>query len=178
MRLPALPASMQTNKRSFGVYLSGVLFAAGWWFFLDAALRSKLTGHHNDPAMPPETAIHSADWMPGICATIGLLIINLVDKQHLLDTGGAFQAGAGSWGTDPIQWRTRLWLFLGFAFLAGGMAGSIALLVVKYIVPEHSVPNEEYGVANVVQNVGIMASAVILWLSQRVESDYEYNLTL
>jgi hypothetical protein len=35
-----------------------------------------------------------------------------------------------------------------------------------------------YGYANVAQNVAIMLSAVVLWLAQNSQSEYEYNLTL
>ena len=184
IRLPALPALLKTNRRALGVYSAGALFAAGWWFFFDACIRSSLerrapSNPDEPPLMPPEMAMHAGDWFPGVCTTLGLLIVNLVDKQHLLDEGGGLGgAAAGSWGNDPVLWRTRLWLFIGFAFLAGGMAGSVALLVIKYMLPPHAAGYEEFGVANVIQNMGIMVSAVLLWISQRVESDYEYNLTL
>ncbi|WFD34935.1 Vacuolar protein sorting-associated protein 68 [Malassezia cuniculi] len=172
VRLPSLPASLRPNRRSLCVYASGALFALGWWFFFDACIRS----HQIAADGPSETLIQGVDWVPGTISTIGLIIVNIIDKQHLMDSDGSIATGA--WGaTDPVQWRTRLWLFVGFACLAGGMAGSMALSVVKYTIPSHA-GHEEFGFANVVQNASIMASAVLLWISQRTESEYEYNLTL
>lgn len=58
------------------------------------------------------------DWIPGICSTLGLLIVNLIDKERLLSEG--------AYGGEPtIIWRARLFLFIGFALMAGGLAGSI-----------------------------------------------------
>ncbi|WFD32617.1 Vacuolar protein sorting-associated protein 68 [Malassezia sp. CBS 17886] len=179
VRLPALPPALRTNRRALGVYFAGALFAAGWWFFLDAAMRS--THLQREPGdgvhAPGRPHVDFVDWIPALCTTFGLLVTNLVEKQHLLDDTGGF-GGAGAWGNDPIQWRTRLWLFLGFSFLAGGMAGSCTVLIVKYIANDAAAGYVEFGVANVVQNLAIMGCAILLWYSQRVESDYEYNLTL
>jgi len=52
------------------------------------------------------------------------------------------------------------------------------LLIIKYMMNPHAVGYVEYGVASVLQNLGIMACAIVLWFSQRTESDYEYSLTL
>lgn len=177
-RLPSIPLSMKTHGRAIGVYAAGAVFAAGWWLFFDACVRSHQLHQPPPPDqtyVPPPVAIKLDDWAPGISATIGLIIVNLIDKQHLLDeAAGSLTA----WGDDPVLWRTRMWLFVGFAFLAGGMAGSMAVLIIKYMVNPHAVGYVEFGVAGVLQNVAIMACAVMLWFSQRSESEYEYNLTL
>ena len=52
------------------------------------------------------------------------------------------------------------------------------ILVLKYILAEFADTYNYYGYANVVQNVAIMLSAVVLWLAQNYQSEYEYNLTL
>jgi hypothetical protein len=50
-----------------------------------------------------------------------MLIINLIDKERLLS--------GGSFGGEPnIIWRARLFLFIGFALMAGGLAGSVVSL--------------------------------------------------
>ena len=43
-------------------------------------------------------------------------------------------------------------LFLGFASLAGGMAGGVTVLVLKYIVPATVWPTLYMGIANVIAN--------------------------
>ncbi|CAG7853241.1 SubName: Full=Related to VPS68-Protein involved in vacuolar protein sorting {ECO:0000313/EMBL:CCA75694.1} [Serendipita indica DSM 11827] len=111
------------------------------------------------------------DWIPGIFTTLGLLIINLIDKERLLSEG--------SYGGEPtIIWRARLFLFIGFALMAGGLAGSVSLLVLKYIIQNYEPRFQYYGYANVAQNVALMLAAVILWLAQHASSEYEYNLQL
>lgn len=102
--------------------------------------------------------------------------MNLIDKSHLTDG----EDGSYGWGNgDSIQWRARLFLFVGFTLLAGGMAGSITVLTMKYLIPTLSPDGYEYyGVCNVLQNAGIMASTMLLWVAQNREGDYEYNLTL
>ncbi|TKY88779.1 hypothetical protein EX895_002410 [Sporisorium graminicola] len=182
--LPQIPAFLHTSKRQLGIYLSGALFALGWWFFLDATIISSMRRRPpQDPTVPyepPATYITFADWVPGLCGTLGMIVVNLIDKQHLTDVGAAFSFGGGGGGFagDSVQWRARLFLFIGFALMAGGLAGSITVLTVKYLVPYLPEGYEYYGVANVIQNACIMSSTVLLWLSQNTESEYEYNLTL
>lgn len=154
--MPPLPSFIRTNKRTLGIYASGALFAIGWWFFLDAVMISSISMRQPPPDEPwnePATRITFSDWVPGLCATIGMIVVNLIDKSHLGDAGGAFTFGGGSgggWGEGGVQWRARMFLFVGFAFLAGGLAGSFTVLTVKYLVPALPPGYEYYGVANVV----------------------------
>ncbi|ORY91664.1 hypothetical protein BCR35DRAFT_298918 [Leucosporidium creatinivorum] len=180
--LISLPkVSLGPRKREFLVYFSGALFAIGWWFFLDAAISSAHATPLDDPGAYDPVPVHVtfSDWTPGICSTLGMIIVNLIDKQQLLsDDGDGASWGEGSWG-GGVAWRARLFLFLGFALMAGGMAGSVTVLVIKYVLPPY--PGSfgvEWGVANVIQSITIMLSAIVLWVAQSAESDYEYNLTL
>lgn len=175
MPLPPLPAAFAPSGRVLGVYAAGGVFAAGWWWFFDACVRSH---QHStpppgaDPAWTPEgVAIQFDDWVPGLVATAGLVIVSLIDKHQLMED-------EPSWGDDVVLWRSRMWLFIGFACLAGGLAGSMAVLIIKYMINPEAVGFVDLGAAGVVQNVALMACAVLLWFSQRTESDYEYNLTL
>ncbi|RUS28166.1 hypothetical protein BC938DRAFT_482221 [Jimgerdemannia flammicorona] len=54
-----------------------------------------------------------------------MIVINLIDKSRL-QGGDSFYAG------DGVAWKARLYLFVGFALMAGGLAGS----VVSMHVPE------------------------------------------
>ena len=101
-------------------------FAIGWWFFLDATILSshaKPIEDPNSPFDPVPVHVTFADWTPAICSTLGMIIVNLIDKQKLQGEGddGAWE---GSWG-GGVTWRARLFLFLGFALMAGGLAGSV-----------------------------------------------------
>ncbi|KAM0755049.1 UPF0220-domain-containing protein [Meredithblackwellia eburnea MCA 4105] len=178
--LISLPTiSLGPRKREFLVYLSGALFALGWWMFLDSTMLSKHAIPLPDPGPWDPVPIHVtfSDWTPGICSTIGMIIVNLIDKQRLMndDEGPSWNDGfAGG-----VAWRARLFLFMGFAFMAGGLAGSITLLVIKYVIPNYPGGfGVNWGIANVLQSVLIMMSAIVLWTAQNAESDYEYQLAL
>ncbi|GAA5821906.1 hypothetical protein JCM11251_004772 [Rhodosporidiobolus azoricus] len=165
------------RKREFLVYFAGALFAFGWWAFLDASILSAhakpIKNPEDSPYDPIPVHVTFADWAPGLCATIGMIIVNLIDKARLVGED------YGSWSGGGVAWRARLFLFVGFALMAGGLAGSLTVLIVKYIVPHYP---EGYGInwglANVVQSASIMFSAVILWVAQSAQDEYDYNITL
>ncbi|EPS41073.1 hypothetical protein H072_5020 [Dactylellina haptotyla CBS 200.50] len=138
-----IPLPSASNLRTFGVYSSGGLFALGIWFFLDAAIVSK---HAN----ASDVHVH----------------INSLEKARL-------SAESFSFSGSNDAWKARLVLFLGFALMAGGLAGSVCVLVLKYVVPEYPFPTLYFGVANVIAN-----STVVLWVSQNFEDEYNYNLAL
>jgi hypothetical protein len=110
-------------------------FAFGWWAFLDATISSKYASPITDPDSPYDPVpvrVTFADWTPGLCATLGMIIVNLIDKSRLMsEDGGDWD---GSWSSGGVAWRARLFLFVGFALMAGGLAGSI---VRHFSVPIH-----------------------------------------
>ncbi|KAL9710123.1 Vacuolar protein sorting-associated protein 68 [Leucoagaricus gongylophorus] len=142
-------------------------FALANWTFLDVAVLSA----HAKPKWGDEVPIHVSfvDWVPGIFSLLGYLVINCIDKDRL--------RGREEFG-DGNVWLARLYLFLGLALMAGGLAGSVTVLVLKYILPGYEPQFLYYGYASVSQNVALMLSAAILWISQDTSNEYEYNLTL
>ena len=118
----------------------------------------------------PPVHITFIDWIPGIFSALGMLIINSIDKSRLM--------GEDTWHGDGVAWKARVVLFMGFAALAGGLAGSVTVMVLKYVVPEIEWPALWMGVANVVANALVSTSSVVLWISQNMEDDYTYNLQL
>lgn len=58
------------------------------------------------------------DWIPGICSALGMLVINSIEKARL-------SADSFSYSGGGVAWKARFVLFLGFALLAGGLAGSV-----------------------------------------------------
>jgi hypothetical protein len=94
-------------------------FALANWTFMDAAI---LSAHAKAPyGAPPdaEAPVHVTfvDWVPGICSLLGYLVINLIDKDRI--------RGDEGFGDSRAVWRARLFLFIGFALMAGGLAGSV-----------------------------------------------------
>ncbi|KAH0566405.1 hypothetical protein GP486_000188 [Trichoglossum hirsutum] len=153
------------TARTAGVYLAGALFSLGFFFFIDASVFS----HSSRNAS--EAHIKFVDWLPGICSALGMLVINSIDKSHLAQDSYSY-SGEGN------SWKARLVLFMGFALMAGGLAGSVTVLVLKYLVPEYPWPTLYLGVANVIANSLIMLSSIALWVSQSIEDEYTYNLAL
>ncbi|MCJ1378796.1 hypothetical protein MMC17_001895 [Xylographa soralifera] len=153
------------NTRTAGVYFAGALFSLGFFFFVDAATFSRSNRNGG------EVHIKFVDWIPGMCSALGMLVINSIEKTRL-------SADSYSYSGTGVAWKARLVLFLGFALMAGGLAGSVAVLVLKYVVPEYPFPTLYFGIANVIANGLIMLSSVVLWVSQNMEDDYTYNLAL
>lgn len=52
------------------------------------------------------------------------------------------------------------------------------VLVLKYILHHYAEQYIYYGYANVSQNVALMLSAIVLWISQSVSTEYEYTLSI
>ncbi|KAH0609803.1 uncharacterized protein H6S33_012349 [Morchella sextelata] len=161
---PKLPSS--ATCRSAGIYTSGALFSLGFWFFVDAAVCSKV---HN----PSDVHIHFPEWIPLICSVLGMLIINSIEKSRL--TGDRFSYSVGD---GDVVWKAKLVLFMGLALVSGGLAGSVCFLILGYIVPDYPWPTLYFGVANVLANSLIALSCVSLWLSQNIEEEYTYSLSL
>ncbi|KAJ8081494.1 Vacuolar protein sorting-associated protein 68 [Marasmius tenuissimus] len=158
------------HRRTVGVYLAGGLFTLALWVFLDAAVLSAHAKVPWDENADPPVHVTFIDWIPGICSLLGYAVVNLIDKDRV--------RGEEGFGDPRSVWRARLFLFIGFALMAGGLAGSVTILVLKYILSDYAEMFKYYGYANVSQNILLMLSAIILWMAQSVSSEYEYNLTL
>ncbi|KAG7094606.1 hypothetical protein E1B28_005430 [Marasmius oreades] len=156
------------HRRTLGVYVAGGLFALAFWVFLDAAI---LSAHAKVPwGDDPPVHVTFIDWIPGICSVLGYIVVNMIDKDRV--------KGEEGFGDPRSVWRARLFLFIGFALMAGGLAGSVTILVLKYMLSDYAEMFKYYGYANVSQNILLMLSAIVLWMAQSVSSEYEYNLTL
>ncbi|BFZ55170.1 Vacuolar protein sorting-associated protein 68 [Savitreella phatthalungensis] len=160
-RLPSL--RLTSGMRTVGIYLSGALFAAGLWSFVDAAVYSKVANAGN-------VHVSFVDWIPAICSVLGMAVVSAIDKAKLTDDHYG--------GTSALAWKAKLVLFVGFALLAGGLAGGVVVLVLKYIVPGYPMPTLWFGIANVVCNSLIMLASAVLWVSINADDEYQYQLQL
>lgn len=159
---------------------------------LDSAVWSK------SPRNGSNVHVRFVDWLPLIFSSLGMLIINSVEKQRL-------SADSFSYSGSGVAWKARVVLFLGFAALAGGMAGGVTVFVLKFVVPGVAMPALGMGIGNLVSNalVGLryfalarcsrprcppfyhgmpapdsLLSSVLLWVSQNMEDEYSYNLAI
>lgn len=93
-------------------------FALANWTFIDAAvLSAHAHSPYGEPDIPPPVHVGFADWVPGICSLLGMIVVNLIDKDRV--------RGEEGFGDARAVWRARLFLFIGFALMAGGLAGSV-----------------------------------------------------
>jgi hypothetical protein len=120
-------------------------FSLSFFILLDAALWSHSALNGSDPPIH----ITFIDWLPLIFSSLGMLIINSIEKSRL-------SADSFSYSGSGVAWKARVVLFLGFASLAGGMAGGVTVLVLKYVVPGAQWPTLGMGIANVGANAGVM----------------------
>ena len=141
-RFPFSFPSLGMKAKSVGVYLSGGLFALSLWVFIDSAIYSKV-------ASGSDVHITFTDWIPLICSVLGMIVINSIDKGRLSGENYAYSS-------TSQQWQARLILFLGFALIAGGWAGSVVVHVLKYVIPEYPFPTLWFGYSNIVSNSLIM----------------------
>ena len=68
--------------------------------------------------------------------------------------------------------------FLVHSALTASSSSSQSVLVLKYILQRYPEQYTYYGYANVSQNVALMLSAIVLWISQSVSTEYEYTLSI
>lgn len=164
-----LPKSQKL--RSFGIYLAGTFYAIGFWSIIDASIYSKTVN---------ASIVHVTfiDWIPFICSTLGMIIVNSIEKSNLFNEGNNSFLGGSSGGTNVNAWAARIILFFGFSLLAGGLAGSFMVFILKFLLKHYSFPTLGMGVSNIVCNGSIMLSCITLWLSQNIEDEYSYSLAL
>lgn len=128
----------KTYMRETCVYLSGMTFSLGWWFFVDSVLYSSVVD-------AGKIHITLVDWIPCILSTAGMLMVNSVDKDRLVSSSFTYTR-------YDMVWKERLLLFLGFSLLAGGVAGSFTVLIIKYLVHNYPFEISCLGIENTVAN--------------------------
>ncbi|KAG5520219.1 hypothetical protein PMAC_001297 [Pneumocystis sp. 'macacae'] len=157
--------SFGTHFRDIGVYVSGALFSLGWWFFVDSAIYSKIVNTEI-------VHITLVDWIPSILSTFGMIIINSIDKNRLISNTFIYT------GYNVVR-KARFLLFLGFSLLASGLAGSLTMLILKYVIHNYPFKVLYMGIENMIANVLVMLSTIILWATINHENNqYHYNLIL
>jgi hypothetical protein len=91
-----------------------------------------------------------------------MIVINSIDKTRL--SGDGF-----SYSGDGVAWKARVVLFMGFAAMAGGLAGGVCVMVLKYVVNDASWPALWMGVSNVVANALVMLRYVSMKVGMMCE---------
>jgi len=110
--LPELLYDTQASQALVTTTDITIQFALGAFFFVDAATYSHSARNGSD------VHIRFVDWIPGICSALGMLVINSIDKARL--SGDSY-----NYSGNGVAWKARLVLFMGFALMAGGLAGAV-----------------------------------------------------
>jgi hypothetical protein len=112
------------SRKAITGYVSGFLFALGWWIFIDGAVynayKAQPDGHWQTLAVE--------DWIPGILSTLALLIVNMIDRESLSADDSAYV------GTH-VAMKARGFAFFGITMALGSLGGALAILSLKYIMP-------------------------------------------
>ncbi|KAJ2705752.1 Vacuolar protein sorting-associated protein 68 [Coemansia spiralis] len=162
--LPRLPSAWREQLHDGGTYISGALFTLGWWFFIDGLVLARTSADY-----PVKFGFE--DWIPGILCTLGMVITNSIDLSLLREDSFGY-------GGSSLAGKAKLTLFIGIALLAGGLAGSITILTIKYIVPQVDASVLYIGFSNVIQTSAILLASIALWLVHNSDYDNQYNFVL
>ena len=111
---------------------------------IDALL---IQGHDNKHAVP------FLEYIPGIAATLALIITNCVRREDVADDAG----------DDEDVCRSRSLLFLAYVIGFASVCRSVAIFL-DY--NKHSDYGSYPGVANILLTTLITASSLILWLTR------------
>lgn len=95
----------------------------------------------DDPFEDVPVRISFVDYIPAILSTFGMIIVSLINKSQVSECKAFIMVlivQISRENDDPYAWKARCWLFVGFALLAGGLAGSVVsdsnVLVVQFIL--------------------------------------------
>jgi len=136
-----------------GTILSGALFGAAWWLWLDAVVHSAALG----VSVPPLA------YVPGCVATLALLMINFIHREELSDYDPF---------SDGEDCGVRLWLFFSYVVSFGSLVGAVWIMVQDFSRNEDLTSEEKWpGVAGVIQSFLILGSGLLFWVSRSSQSD-------
>ncbi|TPX30709.1 hypothetical protein SmJEL517_g05792 [Synchytrium microbalum] len=156
----SLPWNRLPSRTMLAGYISGALFALGWWIFIDGLAFCST----RDPALPVPIAFE--DWVPGILSTIALIVVNLIDKEKL-------NADDFSYSGSNVACKARLFAFVGVTMALGSLGGALAIMSLKYAMPGYSGNDFYFGLTVVLQNFLIFFGSMLLWFG-RNSSENEY----
>ncbi|PSC73905.1 transmembrane 50-like protein [Micractinium conductrix] len=121
------------HGKRWGPAIAGGLFGAGWWFWVDAVAVSS-------------THKPFSQYLPGIVATLSLIMINSVRRDELLSY-------------DPYDegtfCRSRFWLLMAYGISLAAIGGSVVVML-----------HTGGSVASIMQVACILGAALVLFTSR------------
>lgn len=131
-------------------------FGVGWWLFISSHI---VQGTNNFTPV-----IWGYYYIPGIVASLGLVMTNIVDVSSL--TGNGFMAFAN----PSVSARVRVWLFFSLSLHFGALIASIWIMAAIFLAPTN--PDHQFpGIALSLQSACIFISSMILLWGRASKSD-------
>jgi len=143
---------LSSRARSWAPVLAGALFGAGWWSWADAVVVTRTALDEKFPI---------TYWLPGIVATIALVLLNLVPRDALADSSDYFS-------DEETETKIRCWLFFSYIVSFAAVAGGVAVLVTCVNKHQHLA----IGIGSLVQCGLILASALLFWAFRTQEDSF------
>jgi len=150
---PGLIRFWEEKAKAYGPGFSGALFGAGWWFYVDAVTNST-------------TTIPFIQFLPGIIATLALIMINCIRRDELHEGYDAYD--------DGVFCRARSWLFVSYCVSFGAIVGAVWVLLSDYALKE-DVQTVWPGVAGLFQVSLVLGSALLFFVSRTPSEDSGYS---
>uniref|UniRef100_A0ACD5ZEW2 Uncharacterized protein n=1 Tax=Avena sativa TaxID=4498 RepID=A0ACD5ZEW2_AVESA len=123
-----------------GPGVSGAVFGAAWWFWVDAVVCSA-------------AAVPFLHYLPGLFATFAALMFNCVKREDINDNYYS--------PYDDSEWRLKLWLFISYVVSFVSLAAAVGFLVQDALTDTG--PSTWTGIAGVLQTVFLLISGLIYW---------------
>jgi len=138
-------------KETIIAYLSGAVFAAAWFLWIDAVLYS-----HGSPTVAPDAQPPlGTHWLPGIGSTIALILTNIVSWKKM--------ENASVWG-DEVPRGVSCWILLCFFLSLGSLTAAI-WCAVAYWWTNPALKGVDFSsyspIALIAQNVMIFGSSLL-----------------
>lgn len=126
--------------------------AIGWWCFIDAAIVEIQPGECAEDKVQKKLTF--AMWLPGIGATLGVVMINCFNYSAYTNTGDGGSAAACN----------NAWLFFAYLCMFGCIIASIWVMIEYWLADESC--TSWPGIASVVQTVCLLVSATVFFVGR------------
>lgn len=151
---PAIIRWWNDKGKTWGPLVAGALFGAGWWFWADAVALA-------DQKVP------AAHYLPGIIATLALVMINFIRRDELTDV-------------DPFDdasfCRARIWLFVSYVISFSSVVAAVWVMIQSYTLnPDLSSADKWPGAAGIFQVTFILGSGLTFFVSRTPGGSSTYD---
>lgn len=129
--------------------------AIGWWCFIDAAIYNSMDTTINSDACKgaPPKDLGFAMWLPGIGATLGIVMINCFNYSAYTNTGDGNAAACNN-----------AWLFFSYLIMFGCIIASTWIMVEYWLASDSC--THWPGIAGVVQTVSLLLSGTVFFVGR------------